>query len=199
MSSQSDRFKKWMARLYYINTEYPFGPLQEKRNADGRLHCDDGPAYISPTRVTWYQDGRRHGMDIDRWGSITYYYENVMVPKHFIDKPETLTIKGILRHKNTEVRHVGMKIYGYDRLLEEENNINVIHQEDGPFGRVLFEIPGIFRDPVRIVRVINATAELDGTHKQYFLNVPPTVETCQEAVAWTFRKEDHEYNPVQET
>jgi hypothetical protein len=34
-------------------------------NAVGHLHCDDGPAYISPPTGAkgWYRDGKRHRID----------------------------------------------------------------------------------------------------------------------------------------
>ena len=40
----------------------------------------------------------------------------------------------------------------------------------------------------RILRaeVVNATAEPDGSHRRYFLRVPPTARTAGEAVGWTF-------------
>jgi uncharacterized protein DUF6745 len=36
------------------------------------------------------------------------------------------------------------------------------------------------------VEVINATPEPDGTHKHFFLQVPPDMRTAREAVAWTY-------------
>src|ERR1700722_17693261 len=37
-----------------------------------------------------------------------------------------------------------------------------------------------------MVRVLNRSAEPDGSHKTYFLRVPPHVTTARQAVAWTF-------------
>ena len=36
------------------------------------------------------------------------------------------------------------------------------------------------------MEVVNATAEPDGSHRRYFLRVPPTARTAREAVGWTF-------------
>ena len=47
-----------------------------------------------------------------------------------------------------------------------------------------------------MVKVINSTAEADGTHKEYFLRVPPAITTAQEAVAWTFSMNSEEYQPL---
>lgn len=37
------------------------------------------------------------------------------------------------------------------------------------------------------------------TDRQYFLRVPPTIQTAAEAVAWTFHLSVEEYHPAQET
>jgi hypothetical protein len=46
-----------------------------------------------------------------------------------------------------------------------------------------------------MVRVKNSTPEPDGTYKEYFLRVPPTIKTAREAVAWTFEMDENEYKP----
>jgi len=190
-------FDAWKARLDFFSTEYPFGPIQRFTNEEGNLHKDDGPAYITPTRITWYRNGRKHGLDADKWGSISYYYEGVRIPPHFYTKPDSLTITEVLAHPNTEVRYVGIKIVGMDRVLDSENT-TIIHK-DKKKNQILFQIKGIFEEPVSYVKVVNSTQEPDGTYKDYYLCVPPTVKTCQEAVAWTFRLEEQEYQPEQET
>jgi hypothetical protein len=190
-------FDAWVARLNWFKDEYPFGPIQKFTNEEGRLHRDDGPAYITPTRITWYKDGRKHGMDADKYGSLFYYYENIRVPPHYITNPESLTLQEVLAHVNTEVRFVGMKIVGMDKVMNDKKT-KIIHRDEEK-GQVLFQIKGIFQDPVCYVKVVNSTQEPDGTFKDYYLCVPPDVKTCKQAVAWTFRLEEQEYQPGQET
>jgi hypothetical protein len=190
-------FDAWIARLNWFKDEYPFGPIQKFTNEEGRLHRDDGPAYITPTRITWYKDGRKHGMDADKYGSLFYYYENIRVPPHYITNPESLTLQEVLAHVNTEVRFVGMKIVGMDKVMNDKKT-KIIHRDEEK-GQVLFQIKGIFQDPVCYVKVVNSTQEPDGTFKDYYLCVPPDVKTCKQAVAWTFRLEEQEYQPEQET
>ena len=194
---KNNGFDAWKARLDFFSTEYPFGPITRFTNEEGNLHKDDGPAYITPTRITWYRNGRKHGLDADKWGSISYYYEGVRIPPHFYTKPDSLTITEVLAHPNTEVRYVGIKIVGMDRVLDS-NNTTIIHK-DKQKNQILFQIKGIFEEPVSYVKVVNSTQEPDGTYKDYYLCVPPTVKTCQQAVAWTFRLEEQEYQPEQET
>jgi hypothetical protein len=50
-----------------------------------------------------------------------------------------------------------------------------------------------------MVKVVNSTPKPDGTYKDYFLRVPPTVRTAREAVAWTFDLDPTVYAPVLET
>lgn len=190
-------FDAWVARLNWFKDEYPFGPIRKFTNEEGRLHRDDGPAYITPTRITWYKDGRKHGMDADKYGSLFYYYENIRVPPHYITNPESLTLQEVLAHVNTEVRFVGMKIVGMDKVMNDKKT-KIIHRDEEK-GQVLFQIKGIFQDPVCYVKVVNSTQEPDGTFKDYYLCVPPDVKTCKQAVAWTFRLEEQEYQPGQET
>ena len=194
---KNNGFDAWKARLDFFSTEYPFGPIQRFTNEEGNLHKDDGPAYITPTRITWYRNGRKHGLDADKWGSISYYYEGVRIPPHFYTKPDSLSITEVLAHNNTEVRYVGIKIVGMDRVLES-NNTTIIHK-DKQKNQILFQIKGIFEEPVSYVKVVNSTQEPDGTYKDYYLCVPPDMKTCQQAVAWTFRLEEQEYQPGQET
>jgi YHS domain-containing protein len=197
LAMKNSGYEAWKARLEFFNKEYPFGPIQKFTNEEGRLHRDDGPAYISPTRICWYKDGRKHGIDADKFGSVSFYYENIRIPPKFYYKPEELTLFEVLAHANTEVRFVGMKIIGMDKVLKHKNT-KIVHKDDSK-GQVLFKIHGIFNDPVCYVKVVNSTAELDGTYKNYYLCVPPHMKTCQEAVAWTFRLEADEYVPQQET
>jgi hypothetical protein len=194
---KNNGFDAWKARLDFFSTEYPFGPIQIFTNEEGNLHKDDGPAYITPTRITWYRNGRKHGLDADKWGSISYYYEGVRIPPHFYTKPESLSITEVLAHTNTEVRYVGIKIVGMDKVLES-NNTKIIHR-DKQKNQILFQIKGIFEEPVSYVKVVNSTQEPDGTYKDYYLCVPPDMKTCKQAVAWTFRLEEQEYQPGQET
>ena len=194
---KNNGFDAWKARLDFFSTEYPFGPIQRFTNEEGNLHKDDGPAYITPTRITWYRNGRKHGLDADKWGSISYYYEGVRIPPHFYTKPESLSITEVLAHTNTEVRYVGIKIVGMDRVLES-NRTTIIHKDEQK-NQILFQIKGIFEEPVSYVKVVNSTQEPDGTYKDYYLCVPPDMKTCKQAVAWTFRLEEQEYQPGQET
>ena len=54
-------------------------------------------------------------------------------------------------------------------------------------------------EPILVVRVVNSTAEPDGTFNEYFLRVPPNIIRAKQAVAWTFGLTEEEYEPLAET
>jgi len=195
-------YEAWKARLNYMQKELPFTDPEEGivtiKNEEGRLHADNEPAWRSPTRVIWYRDGRKHGQDADIHGSISYYFENIRIPPHYFTKPESLTVEEVLSHQNAEVRYVGMKAIGMDKVLKHKKS-KIIHRDEEK-DQVLFQITGVFDEPVSYVKVVNSTQEPDGSYKDYYLCVPPTVKTCAEAVAWTFGFDKPEdYHPEQET
>lgn len=194
---KNDKFAKWMQQLSAIHKNFPFGPIRRLENEVGALHHDIEPAYVSPTRCTWYQNGRRHGIDVDIFGSIFYYYEGIQIPKSFYEERELLTLEQVFQHPNTEVRYVGIKMVGFERVMEKAR---IIHTSEKGGGMILFGLSNIVPETELIVlKVINSTPEADGTSKNYFLMVPPEMKTCEEAVAWTFSKSPEDYHPSQET
>ena len=195
-------YNAWKARLDFMGKEFPFTSkgIVKIVNEEGRLHSDNEPAWRSPTRIIWYRDGRKHGVDADIHGSITYYFEDIRIPTKFhqaVSKPDMLTVEEVLSHPNAEVRYVGIKIIGYDTIRKHKNCKLV--DTCKKTGMELFSIKGVFEDPVCVLKVVNSTAEMDGSFKNYYLTVPPTMKKCKEAVAWTFRMTADEYAPSQET
>ena len=52
-------------------------------------------------------------------------------------------------------------------------------------------------DPERVARYVQVQDA--STERQYFLRVPPSIQTAAEAVAWTFQVAVKDYQPAQET
>jgi hypothetical protein len=217
----SQKYEKWAKKISEIRGFFPFGPLEVKRDVEGNIHCDDGPAYISPTRVMWYESNKKHGMDVDIYGSISYHYEGIQIPKRYFTDPKSLTFEEIAAHPNAEVRYVGLKIFGYDNVREkckildydEENGSELLmlgrsqeedrelteEEERAKAKNPEPESPNLFDEPLVLLKVINSTQEQDGTRKVYYLTVPPDMKTCKQAVAWTFGVEAEDYHPDQES
>ena len=50
-----------------------------------------------------------------------------------------------------------------------------------------------------MVKVVNSTPEADGSFKDYWLRVPPTITTAHAAVAWSFSETPASYAPEVQT
>jgi hypothetical protein len=136
-----------------------------------RLHCEDGPALSYP----------------DGWS--IYAIHGVRVPEDVVMQPEALTVERIESEQNAEIRRVMIDRYGQVRYLQD-SGAKEIHRDD--WG-ILYhkDIPD--DEPMVMVKVVNSTPEPDGAFKDYFLRVPPHIDTALDAVAWTFGKSPSEY------
>jgi hypothetical protein len=147
------------------------------RDEQNRLHCTNGPSVK-------YRDG---------WAM--YHIHGVRVPAKVVMAPATLTVKEIETEKNAEIRRVMIERYGQDKFLVD-SVAKQIHSDD--FGTLFRkDIPG--DEPLVMVKVVNSTPEPDGSFKDYFLRVPPTMERARQAVAWTFGLEESAYEPAMQT
>jgi hypothetical protein len=66
----------------------------------------------------------------------------------------------------------------------------------GPLG-TLYEVRLPEDDPEGVARYVQVQDA--STEREYFLRVPPTIQTAAEAVAWTFGLFAEEYHPADET
>jgi hypothetical protein len=119
----------------------------------------------------------------------------VRVPAWIIEHPELLTVAGIDKERNTEVRRVMVERYGQARYLVD-SGAKEIHRDDWGvlYGK---DIPG--DEPLVMVKVVNSTPEPTGEFKDYWLRVPPTCRTAHEAIAWTFGETPSTYQPQVQT
>ena len=86
--------------------------------------------------------------------------------------------------------------YGHDRYIVDSGAEPVQQDEAGRLWRVNMPAGD---EPIAMVEVVNATAEPDGTHRTYWLRVPPHLRTAKDAVAWTFGLTGEEYRPQVQT
>jgi hypothetical protein len=144
------------------------------RDAQGRLHSETGQCLT-------YHDG---------WGF--YAWHGVRVPERVILSPETLTREDFLHEQNVEKRRVIQERMG-SRFVPELGGVML---DSSPRG-MLYEVKLPDDDPERVTRYVqvqDASAE-----RQYFVRVPPTIQTAAEAVAWSFHMAVEAYSPVHET
>ncbi|HYE14844.1 MAG TPA: hypothetical protein VD968_10425 [Pyrinomonadaceae bacterium] len=164
----------WPMRRIAILTERPTAVGCDE---SGRLHSGTGPALA-------YRDGLEF-----------YAWRGTEVPPEIIKGRERMTVRTIDDEWNVELRRVLIELYGAERFLLD-GNARVI--DEGELGTLyLRDMDG--DEPLVMVKVRNSTPEPDGSHKDYFLRVPPNVKTAREAVAWTFGLEASGYEPSVET
>jgi hypothetical protein len=160
-------------------------PLVLRRDDRGRPHCADGPA------IAW-ADGREahawHGVAVEPW---------------VVTDPGRITVEAVGAERNVEVRRVLVERLGEERLIRE-GGAKLVHEDETGrlWRRELARLDwswGSRDEPIVVVEVRNATPEPDGSHRIYYLRVPPTMRTAREAVAWTFGLGAVEYRPAVES
>ncbi len=124
-----------------------------------------------------------------------FAWHGTLVPREIIEEPQSLTCQRIDDERNIELRRALIDKFGIANYLREA--CAGIHDQNEMGTLYLKQMPG--DEPIALVRVKNSTAEIDGTFKEYFLRVPPTIKTVQEAVAWTFYMRPEDYGPSVET
>ncbi len=144
------------------------------RDERGRLHNARG------RRLEYY----------DGWG--IYAWHGVLVPERVILAPERLSRKDFLNEEHTEVRRVIQERMGH-RFVSELGGIVI---DSSPRGK-LHEVRLPADDPEGVARYLQVQDA--ATARQYFLRVPPTVQTAAEAVAWSFGMSVEGYHPADET
>lgn len=108
-----------------------------------------------------------------------------------------LTPQQVLSLQNVELRRIAIEVKGPDWLFSAAA-AQVVHEDvDGhghPRQLLRLEMNGTIAGYLQAVKVVCPT-----TGRVYHLGVPPTVRTCQEAVASTFGLKPEEYRPVRES
>ncbi|MFJ6615374.1 DUF6745 domain-containing protein [Streptomyces sp. NPDC091289] len=147
------------------------------RDEAGRLDHGEGPALA-------YGDG----FALHAW-------RGMPVPAAFLAELSSLTPERIRAEENAELRRVMLEYYGYDRYLTESGAEPVHRDGTGILWRIALDGD----EDVVMVEVVNSTPEPDGTHRTYWLRVPPATRTAKDGVAWTFGLEGAAYAPLRQT
>jgi hypothetical protein len=167
---------------FHVDRLYPFAAIAVAvqpattvaLDPEGRPHAEDGPA------LAW-ADGTR-----------VFAWHGRLVPPDLLDRERPVTRSRIEREWDPEQRRVLIERYGLGRYLLEAGASEI--QRDA-CGR-LYRLPQRLGEPILAVRVVNHTPEPDGSFREFWLPVPPTMATARQAVAWTFGLSPEEYDPV---
>lgn len=173
------------------------------RREDGKLSAAGQPAVDTPTLQCWYHRGRLHREDgpavVTPYGTELYYWKGVAVPRVVIMDPGSRSTVDILTEENQEIRRAWLEAYGLESALRElrgAGQAQVRHKTAIP-PRRLWEISTIVDVDEEHPRYVEVTCP--STDRRYFLRVPPSVKTCEEAVAWTFSMAPEQYATAEES
>ena len=154
-------------------------PVLLKRDNQGRLHAEDGPAMAYPD------------------GFAIYAWHGTRVPADMVTGPGW-TYQRILKEENTEIRRCAIERMGWPEFITAAGLVECAPsaQDPGNPGHTLhlYELPGdIFDETVKVLVCTNATDERDGTRRVFGLTVPGSISSPVAAAAWTFGLNPSDY------
>jgi hypothetical protein len=143
-------------------------PKLLRTDAGARLHSPDGPALQYPEGWSFYA------------------WKGVEVPAWTIEHPERITPDTVADQIDPVLRNCMIEIMTPERFVRGGGATRVSQDDTGILWRVRWTHRGVTIGSWAAVEVVNGTAEADGSHRRYFLRVPPNISTAREAVAWTY-------------
>ncbi len=150
-------------------------PVLLQHDEQGRLHNASGPCIQ-------YRDG---------W--VVYAWHGIGVPEKLILYPEQVTREEWMQERNVEVRRAIQERLGNERFIEMVGGKQI---NAGRRGK-LIEIDLGMHDSERVARYVQV--QDSSTERLYYLRVPPSISSADEAIAWTFGLSARDYQPGQET
>jgi hypothetical protein len=187
-TSDSEKLELWSkvaesASWFWTYENYCFvsdRPTSYGFDEEYRMHSSTGPAIE-------FTDGWK-----------LYRWHGVEVPENWILAPETIKKQDVINEQNAEKRRCLMEILGPEKF-SEMLGVLVIDQDtdQGGRARILYRTKNI--DPVAEEHIHFARVICPSTEREYFLCVPNTINNIWDAVAWTFKKNKANYQPIIET
>jgi len=156
-------------------------PKYIHRDESNRLHCKDRYA------IKWDD------------GYALSYWHGVKVPDKLVHFPEEITHEDIKKETNAEIRRCYQEAFGDDRFAELLGVVTLEKTTDR-VGKELFLKETKDPDPAINEKIKYIVVSDTSTERQYYLCVPPNIQSAREGLAWTGWKGSwEEYNPVIET
>jgi hypothetical protein len=178
--ADADQLAVWTTLVKSTGPVWPFAhyclmserPTIAKRDAQNRLHCDDGPA------LQYAEDEEHHET------FTIYAVHGVVVPEKVVMAPKTLTIDEIQNESNAEVRRVMIDRFGVGEYLYK-TKAELVHADMEQGNDIDPETGKPVAIPRGLVRTTDGSQWLVGTDtstgRVYHMPVPSDVRTCREA------------------
>jgi hypothetical protein len=135
-------------------------------DAEGRLHCVDGPALH-------YRDD---------WSC--FAWKGVEVPAWMIEHPERITPDAIDCEIDPALRDTMIDIMTPERFIASGDPSCVSRDETGALWRRRWTHRGVTIGIWTAVEITNAAPDQDGVSRRLVLCVPPRLRFARDAVAW---------------
>lgn len=151
------------------------------------------PSYCNLDESNRVHDTERAAIQYpNKWG--IYAVHGTPVPKWMIEEKHKITPEKIDKESNVEMRRIMCDLFGMPRYVETVGEM--INMND--YGK-LYRKKNPPDEDIVVVRVKNTTPEPDGSFKEYFIRVPPTITTVDEASAWMAAVKVEENTPQAES
>jgi hypothetical protein len=161
-------------------------PTKISRDAQNRLHCDDGKA------IEW----------ADGYGQ--YYWRGVTVPEKWILHPEEVTAEEVKGEENLELKRCLMEIVGPERYYEILGGVNIIDEDVDAYGKPMKLMRSKTKDKAINDYVYFLLVTDTSTDRVYSIypNVkefPDAKKNVWSAKASTFRQTKEEFDSIAES
>lgn len=158
------------------------------RSESGDLHREGLPAIAMASLKQWWWNGKLHnsrGPAVVTPNCEMYFWRGIHVEKSMWDSMHGLSATEILAIPNLELRRVVIERVGPSRLILEAKLLDEELADSMPRQNRLYEVAVADDESVVFVELCNSTREDDGSHKTYFLRVPPDTKKVRDAIAWS--------------
>lgn len=124
-------------------------------------------------------------------------WKGVVVPNWIVETPARITAAIVDFPYDAWVRRCMIDILTPQRFIAEGGAICFSSDATGRlWRRRWWNSRDNTSDAWAAIEVVNGTPEPDGSHKHYYLQVPPEVQTPREAVAWTYGMSEAQYTAL---
>ena len=185
--------------------------MQIYRNESSLLHREDGPAVCDENLTQWFMNGKLHRPNgpavMTPNGTKFYYWKGIFIEPSLWAQKDTISVEGIFGIENLEVRRSMIELIGFEEILRKAmasvHKPKLLDKDKHGYELYRMEMPEDDKaEPLVVIKLIDGTELRDAEgrpyRKNYHLRVPPQMQTCEEAVAWTFNMKAGEYRPEQE-